>query len=611
MKLNPFSKSATSWLLALTFALLSTFNLAQASNGTQPTLLPAEEAFAFDYKIENGKINLNWKIAEGYHIYRDKIKAKTVSGTATIGALGLPEAIQTDDPIFGKTWVYHGDVTVTLTPSGVSDGAQIVVGFQGCSVEAGVCYPPMKKTITLNSQDFSNNTATTSVAAKAPESTASAKEAMSETDQITDTLKNSSIWVVLGTFFLFGLLLALTPCVFPMIPILSSIIVGQGDKLSTQRAFIMSVVYVLAMSITYTAAGVLAGLFGENLQAAFQNPWIIGTFSLIFVALAFSMFGFYELKLPNSLQSKITNLSNKQEGGTLTGVGIMGFLSALIVGPCVAPPLAGALIYIGQTGDALLGGSALFVMSLGMGLPLILLGTSAGKLMPRAGGWMNQVTIVFGVVMLAIAIWMAERVLPAVVANLLWAALLIGSAIYMGTLNSTENKSGWGKLFHTIGFLFILYGTLIIIGIAGGSQSLLKPLEVFKGGTSAQAQAEQGLVFERVKTLDELQQQITQATANGKTVMLDFYADWCISCKEMEHLTFVDGRVIKSLENTVLLQADVTDNNEQDKIIMKSFGIVGPPAILFFKDGVEVKSQRVVGFKEPEAFINNIQQSFK
>lgn len=569
-------------------------------------LLPADEAFAFSHSMVDGKLQLNWNVASGYHLYRDKIKVSVETGSADLMPLELPPSVLSKDPVFGEVNVYKGTATAYLSAANIADNTTIDLSYQGCSSESGVCYPPEHKKITLNPAEFTPPPAGASIAT----ATVNDSSNLSETDQIANTLKNSSVWIVLGTFFLFGLLLALTPCVFPMIPILSSLIVGQGENLSTRKAFVMSLVYVLAMSITYTVAGVLAGLFGENLQAAFQNPWIIGTFSLVFVALAFSMFGFYELKLPNSLQNKITNLSNKQEGGTLTGVAIMGFLSALIVGPCVAPPLAGALIYIGQTGDALLGGFALFAMSMGMGLPLILLGTSAGKLMPRAGGWMNQVTVAFGVIMLGLAIWMAERILPAVVTNFAWAALLIGSAIYMGVFESSKEKSGWQKFFQSIAMLFFLYGALIIVGVAGGSQSLLKPLEVFKGGATMQT-AQQQLSFKKIKSIEDLNAELATAKANKQTVMLDFYADWCVSCKEMEQFTFTDSKVINRLNNTVLLKADVTKNDDIDKTLMKKFGIIGPPAILFFKDGEERAAQRVVGFKPADDFLQSINKAFK
>jgi thiol:disulfide interchange protein DsbD len=353
-------------------------------------------------------------------------------------------------------------------------------------------------------------------------------------------------------------------------------------------------------------AGVLAGIFGENLQVMFQNPWIIVTFALVFVALAFSMFGFYELQLPASLQNKITQVSNQQKSGTLTGVAIMGFLSALIVGPCVAPPLAGALIYIGQTGDALLGGTALFAMSLGMGVPLLLLGTSAGKLLPRAGAWMDNVKAVFGVLMLALAIWMADRIIPGWATLMLSGMLLIGSGVYLGALEPVGEKSGWHKLFKSLGVISLIYGVIMLVGLASGSNQLLQPLKGLTGTTSGSVQT-QALDFKKIDSLQELEAEL----AKGEPIMLDFYADWCVSCKEMEALTFTDPGVHRALEGVTLLKADVTDNTEVHKALMKHFNIVGPPAILFFKNGQEQKAQRVVGFQNAQTFTDNIQQALR
>lgn len=574
-------------------------NLIVDSSGAD--LLPADEAFQLQVTPnKNNQLVLEFRVAEGYHLYKDKIKATLKQGDASLGKLQLPDAIQANDPVFGDVLVYHGDFQVILPIENIADTAEIEIQYQGCSSESGVCYPPAKKQMTLQASDFNQ----TSIKASAQPTVS---ENLSETDQITSTLQNSSVWIVIGTFFLFGLLLSLTPCVFPMIPILSSIIVGQGDQLTTRKAFVMSLVYVLAMSVTYTVAGVLAGIFGENLQVLFQNPWIIGSFALIFIALAFSMFGFYELQLPSGLQSKITNLSNKQQGGTLTGVAVMGFLSTLIVGPCVAPPLAGALIYIGQTGDALLGGTALFAMSMGMGVPLLLLGTSAGKLLPRAGAWMDNVKAVFGVLMIGVAIWMAERILPEWMILFAWSALLIGSAIYLGALEPVGEKSGWYKLAKSIGIIFLIYGIVMLIGLAGGSKNVLQPLTTFQSsGTANNSPAEQ-LNFKKISTLSELKEEI----AKGKPVMLDFYADWCISCKEMEKFTFSDPAVQNDLANVTLLKADVTANNANDKELMKAFNIIGPPAILFFNNQQEQKAQRVVGFKKAADFRQNINRAFQ
>lgn len=613
-------------LAAMLLLLAALFNpgLVKADNGAiadasalnkivnqheQPKLLDIDDAFQLKTQTDKqGHLVLDFEVAEGYHLYRDKIKAKVKTGSATLGALDLPHAISANDPVFGDVMVYHGAFQVRLPISNVGNDTTVEIRYQGCSVEAGVCYPPVKKKIALDPADFTTSSASADNTNTSSAAETETQQPLSETDQIANNLETGSIWTIIGSFFLIGLLLSLTPCVFPMIPILSSIIVGQGDQLTTRRAFTMSLVYVLAMSVTYTLAGVFAGLFGENLQAHFQNPWVIGTFSLIFIMLAFSMFGFYELQLPSSVQSKLTNISNKQQGGTLTGVAVMGFLSALIVGPCMAPPLAGSLIYIGQTGDALLGGTALFAMSIGMGVPLLLLGTSAGKLLPRAGAWMDNVKAIFGVMMIGVAIWMAERILPEWITLAAWASLLIGSAIYLGALESTAGKSGWAKLGKSIGMILFIYGTAMFVGLAGGSNSYLQPLKVFQGSGSAGAsESHAELNFQKISTVDELNAEI----AKGNPIMLDFYADWCISCKEMESFTFSDPAVQKALSNVTLLQADVTDNNANDKALMKALGIVGPPAIMFFNEGQEQKAQRVVGFQKPDVFLNNIQNAYK
>lgn len=572
---------------------LSSLNkLLSLSSGNE--LLAANEAFKM-IATPNGKgeLLLDFKVVTDYHLYRDKIKVKVLTGGASIGKLELPPSVKSNDVVFGDVEVYKQDFQVKVPVTGLVGATTLEIEYQGCSSTTGVCYPPEKQQIDINE-------ASLGILPPPPLST------LSETDQITETLKNSSLWIVVGTFFLFGLLLSLTPCVFPMIPILSSIIVGQGEKLTTKKSFIMSLVYVLAMSVTYTVAGVLAGIFGENLQVMFQNPWIIGSFAAIFVVLSFSMFGFYELQLPNALQSKLTNISNNQKSGSYIGVAIMGFLSALIVGPCVAPPLAGALIYIGQTGDAFLGGTALFAMSIGMGIPLLILGVSAGKLLPKAGPWMDNVKAIFGVMLLAIAIWMAERIIPASITLALWSALLIGSSVYLGAFNNTDSKTGWAKFAKSFGIILFIYGLLIAIGMSAGSKDLLQPLKVLQGGTTQSTSQNEGLDFKKIKSSQDLK----LAVASNELVMLDFYADWCISCKEMEKFTFSDASVQNNLAKVTLLKADVTDNDDIDKALMKSLNIIGPPAILFFKNGKEVKSQRVVGFKTAKDFNINIKNSF-
>ncbi|MDD1638130.1 MAG: protein-disulfide reductase DsbD, partial [Methylococcaceae bacterium] len=380
------------------------------------------------------------------------------------------------------------------------------------------------------------------------------------------------------------------------------------NRITTARAFLLSLSYVVASAFTYTVFGILAALFGSNLQTTFQQPWIIGLFSAIFVLLSLSMFGFYELELPNSIKTKLHNSSEKHRDGSLWGAAIMGALSSLIVGPCVAAPLAGALIFIGQTGNAVLGGSALFAMGMGMGVPLLLLGASAGKLLPKAGTWLYSTKAVFGVIMLGVAVWMLSRILPPAVTILLWAMLLILPAIYLKAIDPLpENSSGWRQLWKGIGLMMLAYGLLLLIGFSMGNNNPLKPLQGFNAN-NAQA-AEQGIVFERVASLSALEARIQQASANHQPVMLDFYADWCISCKEMEAYTFTDPKVKQALAGFVLLQADVTKDSDDDKALLTKYNLIGPPAILFFgTDSQENAAHRVIGYQDAETFIKTLQR---
>jgi len=391
-----------------------------------------------------------------------------------------------------------------------------------------------------------------------------------------------------------------------MIPILSGIIVGRGHKITHMHAFILSLAYVLGMAITYAAAGVAAGYSGNLISNALQTPWVLGSFAAVFVLLSLSMFGLYELQLPTALQSKLSETSNRLHGGHLGGVFVMGALSAIIMGPCVAAPLAGALLYIGQTHDAVLGGVALFVMALGMGAPLLLIGTSAGVLLPKAGAWMESVKQFFGVMLLALAIWIIQPLLPISVQMLLWAALLIFSAIYLKALDALpHNSSGWHKLLKGIGLFALLLGVAYLIGGLSGARDILRPL-----GSIGRAEAETSttLQFYRVKDIADLDQRIAQAQGRGQLVMLDFYADWCISCKEMERFTFSDDSVRAKLKTVLLLQADVTANSEADQALLKRYGLFGPPGILFFgKQGPELVDFRVTGYQNASQFLKTLQ----
>jgi thiol:disulfide interchange protein DsbD len=573
-------------------------------------LLPPDQAFAFELAPTDGNHLLGrWTIADGYYMYKDKIKFSIQSGDGiSIAGVDLPKGKVHEDEFFGKIEVYYNQLEGKLRLArDRTDATDITVTatYQGCSEAQGVCYPPITKDIKL---------ALPAGQMGSPAAAPTSGGAMSEQDTLAASLAGGSIWTTILIFFGAGLLLTFTPCVFPMIPIISSIIAGQGENLTTRKAFTMSLVYVLAMALTYTVAGVIMGLIGENVQAIFQNPWVLGTFAAIFLLLSLSMFGFYELQMPGFIQSRLTEISNRQQGGTLVGVAVMGLLSALIVGPCVTAPLVGALIYIGQTGDAVLGGAALFALSMGMGVPLIIIGTSAGKILPRAGGWMDTVKAVFGVMLIGVAIWMLERVVPDAVALALWAVLAIVSAIYMGALEPIrEGMSGWFRLWKGLGVVLLIYGALMLVGVSAGGGDPLQPLRgVGFGGGSVPIGQSHELNFKRVQGLDQVERELAAAKSAGQPVVLDLYADWCVSCKEFEKYTFSDPGVQAVLSKAVLLQADVTDNTDQNKALLKRFGLIGPPSIMFFgPDGVERKQYRVVGFMEAEQFRDHAQRALQ
>ncbi|HHH43468.1 MAG TPA: protein-disulfide reductase DsbD [Gammaproteobacteria bacterium] len=574
-------------------------------------LLPPDQAFQLEVAVSDANpLTATWNIAEGYYLYRHRFDfaIEPVDGV-TLLPVQLPDGEHKTDEFFGDIQVYHQQAQATLPLQRSGDTATTValtVKYQGCA-ERGVCYPPISKTLNLLLPAAAAATVADAESTPPPPT----HGLLSEQDRIAKRLTEGNLLATLLAFFGFGLLLAFTPCVFPMIPILSSIIVGQGEKITASRGFVLSSVYVLAMALTYTVAGVFAGVFGENLQAAFQNPWILSSFAAVFVLLSLSMFGFYDLQMPAFIQSRLTDVSNRQKGGSLTGVAVMGFLSALIVGPCVAAPLAGALIYIGQTGDAILGGLALFALSLGMGTPLIAIGTGAGKLLPTVGPWMDKIKAVFGVMLLAVAIWMLERILPGPVTLGLWATLLILSAVYLRALDGLAvEATGWSRLWKGVGVVSLVYGILLLIGASSGAQDPLRPLQnVLAAQSSTMVQGQHAeLPFRRIKTVDDLDRELAAATQQGKAVMVDFYADWCTSCKEMEKYTFAKPEVRQALAGMVLLQADVTANDAADKALLKRFKLIGPPSILFFDaDGRQRKELALVGYKPADEFVQHVQ----
>ena len=565
------------------------------SAGLNQEFLEPNEAFKPTFTKNETSINLKLDLGRDIYLYDDKLKVFIVKPEKIeiTKEINIPKAVAYEEFIVQFN---NLDLTIpfSLLKSKVDlNEYEIEVKFQGCS-KLGLCYAPMSEKYLLT---FDNNIS--KIQTKGEEQKVETTT-LNETDSIANSLKNGNLLLVLATFFGFGLLLSLTPCVFPMIPILSSIIVGasKSEVMSAKKGFFLSFIYVLSMSVAYTIAGIVAGIFGANLQVALQNPYVLVVFALIFVALAFSMFGYFEIKLPQSIQTKLNKTTDGKEKQGIIGVAIMGFLSALIVGPCVAPPLAGALVYIGQTGDAVLGGMALFVMSLGMGVPLLLIGLGAGRFMPKPGGWMENITKIFGIIMLGVAIWLLDRVLSPSIIMSLWALLFLATAIYLKTQSNM-----FAELASSV--LFIL-GVVLLVGLISGSTNPLKPLEKLTG--SANIIKEDKLVFHKIKNISELEFAIKNS---NKPVMLDFWASWCVACKELEDITFKDEEVMKKLQNFTLLTADVTLNNDEDKALQKMFGVVGPPALIFWdKDKKEVNSSKIVGYKNPKEFLEILNKNF-
>ncbi len=565
--------------------------------------LAVDKAFKFSVNAINpNTLLVVWDIHPEYYLYENKFFID-VKG-AEIGEVIFPQGELKDDPLFGEVQIHKNRLELEVPLVNIQNqNITFTAKYQGCWT-GGVCYPPQEKNIDLTLPLQGENTNINTTKINSTTTTPLPSIELNESDKIASLLQQDNIFWALLSFFGFGLLLALTPCVLPMIPILSGIIIGQKGEKSTRKALVMSTVFVLSMSMAYAMAGVLAGYFGENLQVLLQAPWVLAVFSLIFVVLAFSMFGYFEIQLPASLQNKITNISNKQKGGHLISVAIMGFLSALIVGPCVAPPLAGALIYIGQTGDAVLGGLSLFVMSLGMGVPLILIGAGVSKL-PSTGSWMNNVKYIFGILMLAVAIWLIERIVPSIASLALWAAIFSIAPIAMGVLNKLpDTTSALTRIFKAIGLISMFYGILLWGLVARGGGDMLTPLA---GWGVSNTQIEQvHIQFEKIKSIEDLDKALARGQKNGQVVMLDFYADWCITCKELERFVFSNSAVVTAMKNTIALQADVTNNDATDKALMKKFNIIGPPGILFFKNGVENRSQRIVGDINAQDYLKHL-----
>jgi len=567
----------------------------------QQDFLPPEQAFVFSHETyEQQRLPLVWTVAEGYYLYRDKLKFESPDGSAVIGKPQFPPAEEKQDEAFGRVAIYKHELKLALpvTPAAGASKVQLKITYQGCA-EDGICYPPIHQTLSLPVAAVS--AAPAPLALEPPGGRAA--ESL-DADRLSTLLANSGLPVIAATFFGFGLLLALTPCVFPMVPILSSIVVGERGPAGAGRGLLLSVVYVLAMAATYAAVWLTAGLFGRNVQAAFQHPVVLVAFSALFVALALSMFGFFHLQLPQALRQRLESSHQGTRGGSLAGVALMGVLSAVIVGPCVAPPLAGALLYLAHEGSPVVGGVALFALGLGMGVPLLIVGASAGHFLPRAGAWLERVQHVFGVVSLGMAIWFLGRVLPPTLTLALWSLLLIGTGIFLRALEPLpELASGWQRLWKGLGLALVTYGGVLIVGAAAGADDLLKPLAPFTSASENQS-LERKQAFTTVKSAAALEAAIQQASAAGQPVLLDFYADWCVECKRLERETFGDPRVAQRLAGFTLLRADVTANDETDRALMAGLSLFGPPAVLLYDPaGQERRDQRLIGFAGPAEFL--------
>jgi thioredoxin:protein disulfide reductase len=545
--------------------------------------LPAEQVFVLDATRAGGEARLEWRIEKGYYLYRNRISVEAAD-PASIGALALPEGLAHNDEFFGPQQIYRESLVARL-PLKSAGPVSFKLSYQGCA-DAGLCYPPQVREFTLPAGTL----------AAAP---GSAPEGAGFVARIKALAAGGNLPAQILFFFGWGLLLAFTPCVLPMVPILSGIIVGEGDKITPARSFLLSVAYVLGMALTYTAAGALAALLGGQVQAIFQKPWIIALFALLFVVLSFAMFGAYELQMPAALQTRFADASNRVKGGKFATTALMGALSSLVVTACVAPPLVAAAALISQGGDVVRGATAFFALSIGMGAPLLVVGASAGRLLPKAGPWMDTVKAVFGVMFLGVAVWLLDRILPPRATLAAW-GLVAGALAWV--LSSVGLKGGRRTPVRLgLGGLAALYAALLLAGASlGGSD----PAHPFAGTGLGGAEARgAGLRFARVRTVADLDRELAAASLAHERAMLDFYAEWCVSCKEMDKDTFRDDSVRAALSRYRLLQVDVTANNEDDKALLKRFGIIGPPTTAFFGlDGAERREARLVGYVNVEEF---------
>lgn len=602
-----------SLLPAISHAQQSIFDTSSSSLfSNDDEFLKVDQAFSFNFDQQNDKLHIKFDISEGYYLYRHQFKF--TANNTSYSTIDLPIGIDHEDEFFGVQQIYKEQLNFTINLAEVNENASVTIRYQGCA-EKGLCYPPTKKVISLNRLNkvpsettavFSALTEVNNNAPSAEQKTINSAQVnpSSEQHQLADMLKQDSLIVTLVAFFVGGLLLSFTPCVFPMYPILTGIIVGQGKALTTKKAFTLSFFYVQGMAVTYTLLGIVVALAGAQFQAIFQHPFVLIALSVLFIFLALSMFGVFNLALPASWQNKLNNISNKQKGGSITGVVMMGVISGLVASPCTTAPLTGALLYISQTGDVILGASALYALSLGMGLPLLVLGSSGGKLLPKAGAWMNVIKNIFGLLLLAVPVFLLERFIPEIASQALWTLLLLSAASYFYVANiSGSSRNFWFGARSLIIFLMMFVGANMAYQLVVPNQSL----PAVKSSASQEVQH-----FTQVSTLKELEKAVTQANNQGKTVMLDLYADWCIACKEFEKYTFPEAKVQKALANSVLLQIDLTDTGTSNNVeIMDHFKVFGLPSILFFNlQGEELSQQRITGFMGADEFSAHITAIF-
>jgi thioredoxin:protein disulfide reductase len=587
------------------FGLVSTAHSAPELNADG--LLDPDKAFQFSARaLDASTIEVRYAIADGYYLYRDRFRFAVEPASVRLGAPQFPKGLVHEDQFFGKQETYRKEVRIRLPiDAGSAGSVKLTVTSQGCA-DSGVCYVPYDQSAELRLASAGGGSRPLSDLLKdeAPVSRPAAPvSAPNDEARFTQMLESGRIWATLAAFFGAGLLLTFTPCVLPMVPILSGIIAGEGHAVTRARALWLSVAYVAGMAVTYTAIGVGAALSGSLLSAALQSPWVLSAFALVFVALALSMFGLYDLSLPSAVHARLHDAHGRLRGGHWGAVALMGMLSAAIVSPCVAAPLAGALLYISQTRDTMLGGTALFAMALGMGVPLLVVGVSEGAFLPKSGHWMRTVKRFFGALLLAVAIWTVAPVIPVAAQMVLWGALLIGIGVFLHAVDPLPaGAHGMVRLGKALGIMALLAGVAQLAGAFSGARDPLQPLSVLIGSQPASAQAPR---FERVKTLAELESRVRAA---GRPVMLDFYADWCVSCKEMERFTFSDPAVQARLAQMLVLQADVTRNDADDKALLKRFRLFGPPGIVFFdRDGREIEGLRVIGYQPPEKFATTLE----